>query len=186
MLKRIFKLLPEQRMIYYLKKTFKQLAYKAIYMILLTGLISGCSFSKTGIIKNVNTGHTATYKNLEPEAIMILVNGKELTDNEIPLGESFVVVNNKTKGLTQKEGNVSFGCSLVIKDEAGQELMNEADLFKGDDVINASPTTVLRCTVNTGKPMKAQTNYHITVTFWDKYGTGNIVNTVTVKMTGAS
>ena len=170
-------------------KSMKQLFQQAIrpfYFVLFAVLLYSCNVGSihTGIIKNAGTGLTAVYKDLVPTDVFLLANNEELNNNEIPLGEPFILVNNHTKGFVEKDGKVSFGCSLIIKDEAGTELMNEPDLFKGEDILQASPTTVLRCTVNTGSPMKEGQKYQVAVRFWDKYGKGQIENTVTIKIIG--
>jgi hypothetical protein len=138
--------------------------------------------SSSGISSDINTGLKATYRNMQPGDVSLVMNGSELSNADIPIGESFILVNDKTKGLTEKDGKVSVGCSLLIKDEAGVTLMDEPDLFKDNDILEASETHVLRCTVNTGRPMKVNEQYQVTATFWDKYGDGNIVNKVKVRM----
>lgn len=165
-------------------KQLSQKIYVSVISFFILMTIAGCNGGsfQTGVIKDLNTGLKAVYNGLKPDQVFLLQNNEELTRNDIVLGESFILVNNNTSGLVKKDGTVSVGCSLVLKDENGTELMNEPDLFKGEDVLKESETTVLRCTINTGKPMEVGKNYLITVTFWDKYGKGNIVNTVTVKM----
>jgi len=43
-------------------------------------------------------------------------------------------------------------------------------------------TNQLSEAVSTGEPMQWEENYDIVATFWDKYGTGKIVNQVTIRM----
>jgi len=134
-----------------------------------------------GIKKDLTTGLTAKYSNLEPEKVMLVMNDEMLNHTDIPLGESFVLVNDNVKGLKEADGKVSVGCSLVIKDKNGKELLNEPDLLKGDAGVFGKDVTYLKCTVNTGKPMEWEETYAVKVTFWDKNGTGKIENTVNIR-----
>ena len=63
---------------------------------------------------------------------MLVVIERKLGHTQIPPGEKFVVINEHVKGLVVKDNKISIGCSLVIADSRGKELMNEADLFKND------------------------------------------------------
>lgn len=145
-------------------------------------IVSSCKthFSK-GIKKDFNTGLTSTYTNLEPEKVFLLMNDEVLNHTDIPLGESFVVINDNVKGLTVKNGKVSVGCQLEISDSTGKALLTEPDLFAGNDQFNEVDAKRLKCTVNTGSPMKWEEKYKIKVKFWDKFGDGNIENTVTIR-----
>ena len=60
-------------------------------------------------------------------------------------------------------------------------MMEEADLFAGNDLFNAKEVTYVKCGVSTGKPMNYDESYFVTVNFWDKYGKGHIENKVTLK-----
>jgi hypothetical protein len=134
-----------------------------------------------GIKKDLTTGLTAKYNNLEPEKVMLVMNDEVLNHTDIPLGESFILVNDNVKGLKEKDGKVSIGCLLVIKDKNGKELLNEPDLLKGDAGVFSKDITYLKCTVNTGEPMQWEETYAVNVVFWDKNGTGKIENTVNIR-----
>lgn len=134
-----------------------------------------------GIKKDLTTGLTAKYSNLEPEKLLLVMNDEILNHTDIPLGESFMLVNDNVKGLKEKDGKVSVGCSLVITDKNGKELLNEPDLLKGEAGVFSKDITYLKCTVNTGEPMQWEETYAVNVVFWDKNGTGKIENTVNIK-----
>ena len=160
---------------------------RSVSILCLAAILHSCEtkFNSSGIISDINTGLKANYRNLQPGDVSLIMNDRELNNADIPLGESFILVNDKTKGLKERDGKVSVGCSLLIKDETGATLMDEPDLFKDNDILDASETHVLRCTVNTGRPMRVNGKYDVTATFWDKYGDGNIVNKVKVRMVGS-
>lgn len=134
-----------------------------------------------GIVKDAATGLTATYKTLKPGKVLLMMNNEIIHHTDIPLGESFMLINNGVKGLTVKNGKVSVGCSLLIKDKAGKILLNSADLFKGNDILAKDSADYLRCIVYTGQPMKWEEKYNVTVIFWDKFGPGKIENKVTIR-----
>ena len=155
----------------------------ALSMLLLILIISACSAQApvTGIVKDNTTGLTATYKNIKPAKVLLVMNDEVLHHTDIPFGESFLLVNKGIKGLVIKDGKVSVGCSLTIKDKAGKIILKSDDLFNGNDIFKKDSLDFLKCTVSTGKPMKWEEKYNVTVVFWDKYGTGKIENRVTIR-----
>jgi hypothetical protein len=153
-----------------------------VIAVLVVVSIASCNGQvSVGIKKDLKTGLTAKYNNLEPEKVMLVMNDEVLNHTDIPLGESFMLVNDNVKGLKEKDGKVSVGCSLVIKDKNGKELLNEPDLLKGDAGVFSKDITYLKCTVNTGEPMQWEETYAVNVIFWDKNGTGKIENTVNIR-----
>lgn len=156
-----------------------QWAIKILVVIILSGVLFACN-AQVGVNKNLNTGMVTSYKGISTEETKMIMNDEELNHTDIPIGESFVIVNDNVKGLTVKDGKVSVGCSLTITDKTGKVLLSEPDLFKGHDVFEKADR--LRCTVSTGSPMKWEEKYNVHVVFTDKYGTGKIENDVTIRM----
>jgi hypothetical protein len=154
-----------------------------IAMLLVIIAISACNAQPplSGTVKDNTTGLTATYKNIKPGKVLLVMNDEIIHHTDIPLGESFMLVNSGIKGLTVKNGKVSVGCALTIKDKAGKTLLQADDLFKGNDILDKDSADYLRCTVSTGSPMKWEEKYYVTVVFRDKYGTGKIENKVTIR-----
>ncbi|MEO6718876.1 MAG: hypothetical protein ABIN67_00880 [Ferruginibacter sp.] len=162
--------------------------YRSIKIMSLLGLVAVWLYScqgqpLVGISKDLNTGMVTTYSKMKPEESVIVMNEEKLGHTQIPLGEKFVVINNKVKGLVVKDNKVSIGCSLKIIDSDGKALLDEADLFKdGSGVYDQKDAESLKCTVSTGKPMELNKDYKIAVQFWDKYGAGTIENKFTISM----
>ena len=156
----------------------------AVAAVVLTVILSACNgqtgFSK-GIKKDLNTGLTASYTNMEPEKVLLIMNDAVINHTDIPLGESFLLVNDKIKGMKVKDGKVSVGCSLKISDQKGNILLQEKDLFEGHDLFSEKEGSLLKCTVSTGKPMQWEEKYDVAVVFWDKYGDGKIENKVSIR-----
>jgi hypothetical protein len=154
-----------------------------VIILLLSAILFSCQAqSSAGIKKDFNTGLTATYKNIEPGEVLLVMNDEVLNHTDIPIGESFLLINKNIKGLVEKNDKVSVGCSLTISDKKGKKLLEAADLFKDNDVFNKKDVTYLKCTVSTGEPMQWEEHYDVVATFWDKWGTGKIVNKVTIRM----
>jgi hypothetical protein len=149
----------------------------------LNGLLACNGQPLVGVNKDLSTGMVTTYSKLKPEETILVMNEEKLGHTQIPLGEKFVVINNKVKGLVVKENKVSIGCSLIISDTNGKELMHEEDLFKDNGgIYNEKDAEYLRCTVSTGKPMEYDKTYNVAVKFWDKYGSGSIENKFSIEI----
>lgn len=136
---------------------------------------------RVGIKKDFNTGLSSSYNGMEPEQALLVMNNETLNHTDIPLGESFLIINDGIKGLQVKNGKVKVGCSLSIADKEGKLLLDEKDLFAERDEFEEKDAKMLKCTVNTGDPMKWEEKYDVTVTFWDKNGQGRIENKVTIR-----
>ena len=134
-----------------------------------------------GIKKDLSTGLTTTYKGIEPSGAYMVMNDEVIHHTDIPLGEKFILVNDGVTGLVVKNEKVKVGCYLKIADRSGNILLEEKDLFEGSDEFSQENARMLKCTVSTGKPMKWEEEYNVSVSFWDKQGKGRIDNTVTIK-----
>lgn len=128
------------------------------------------------------TGLATSYTGIVPAETKMIMNNEVLNHTDIPLGEKFAVVNTGVEGLTVKDNKVSVGCSLLISDKAGKQVLFEPDLFKSGGVFDKDSASYLQCKVNTGAPMEWEKQYLVKITYWDKYGTGKLENTVTISM----
>lgn len=135
-----------------------------------------------GEFRQAETGLHTRFDGLRPGKAFLVMNAEQLAHTDIPIGEEFQLINEPVEGLEVRNGMVSVGCSLKITDQAGKILLNEADLFKGRDLLKKEEARMLRCTISTGAPMEWEELYTAEVRFWDKFGKGSIVNTVTVRM----
>lgn len=167
------------------KRSFAIPAYVTTATVLLVVLlvtISSCNTSiSAGIKKDFNTGMSSSYTGMDPDKAFLVMNNEILNHTDIPIGESFLVVNDGIKGMQSKNGKVKVGCSLSIIDKGGKVLLTEKDLFAGHDEFEEAEAKMLKCTVSTGEPMKSEEKYDVAVTFWDKNGTGKIENKVTIR-----
>jgi len=158
-----------------------QWAARLIIVVILSAVLFACNAQQFGVNRDLNTGLVTNYKGLTTADTKMIMNGEVLNHTDIPIGESFVITNEKVKGFTIKNNKVSVGCSLLITDKNGKTLLSEPDLFKGRNVFEKDKVDYLKCTVNTGKPMEWEEKYNVTVVFTDKYGKGKIENKVTIR-----
>ena len=154
----------------------------AVIVLLFASAFVSCNVPPTGIKKDFSTGLVTKYSGLVPSKANMVMNGEELHHSDIPLGESFSIINEDIKGFIVKDGKVSVGCALRITDTTGKELLNEPDLFKERPTFQPDSARTLRCQVNTGQPMDWDQKYAVTVVFWDKFGTGKIENATEISM----
>lgn len=158
----------------------KTLSAAAVLLVIFLLSCNGPIIS-AGIKKDFNTGMSSSYTGMEPAKVFLVMNGEELSHTDIPLGESFLLINDGINGIVVKDGKVKVGCSLSITDQQGKVLLDEKDLFAGHDEFAEKDAKMLKCTVSTGEPMKWEEKYNVAVTFWDKNGTGKIENKVTIR-----
>jgi len=137
---------------------------------------------QTGFIKDTSNGIYTIYKNIKPEDAIKVMNGEIFHHNQIPLGEAFEVINRNIQGLVVKDDKVSVGCGLKVSDKKGNVLLNMADIFEGAGIFNKDSVEFLRCTVNTGAPMKPMEFYDIEITYWDKFGDGELKNKLEIEI----
>jgi len=156
--------------------------FQITFLLLTAVLITSCDHKVVGVKKDLTTGLVTSYKDMEPAKAMLVMNDEVLNHTDIPIGEKFMVINDGVNGLTIKNEKVKVGCYLKITDTTGKILLEEKDLFAGNDEFLPKDARMLKCTVTTGAPMKWEENYKVTVSFWDKQGKGRIDNAVTIRM----
>lgn len=153
-----------------------------VVIIVVSLVLASCGSSPvTGFKKNLNTGMVTNYKGLTTENATLIMNNEELNHTDIPLGEAFVLLNSGVNGFTLKDNKAKVGCALKISDKKGNILLNEPDLFKGNDSFSSKDAANLRCTISTGAPMESEEHYDVEVVFSDKQGTGTIENKFTIR-----
>lgn len=159
---------------------------KILPALAMTALIAACSgsFSK-GIKKDLGTGLTTSYSGLAIEdAYLTDAGSNRLTDHTIALGSKLAVVATGVDYFKEKEGRVFPGCTILLTDPSGKEILNIPDAFAemtaGTAVADAK---VLQATINTGDPMLVGATYHLKTRFFDKqHPASEIVSEVDLTM----
>ena len=144
----------------------KRLFFSAILFSL---IFSSCNFSK-GVKKDLSTGLSASYNGLALEDIYLTdAKGNRLSNNQISLGSKLDVVATGVDYFVEKDGKVFPGCSILLTDKTGKEILNLPDAFaemKEGTIIAEAKT--LQASLNTGDPMLVGETYHLSVRFFDK------------------
>jgi len=133
--------------------------------------LHSCSggFSK-GVKKDLTTGLSASYNGFALEDIY-LTDAKEtkLSDNKISLGTPLAIVATGVENFVEREGKVFPGCTIVLTDKAGKEVINLPDAFAEMTAgTTLAESNVLQASLNTGSPMVVGETYHLKVRFFDK------------------
>jgi hypothetical protein len=131
-------------------------------------LLSSCNFSK-GVKKDLSTGLSTSYNGFAVEDMYLTVDANKLSSNKIILGKEISVVASGVENYVEKDGKVFPGCSILLTDRAGKEILNLADAFADmKDGVKSSKAGMLNAVINTGNPMVAGETYHLKTRFYDK------------------
>lgn len=160
---------------------------KQIFILATSLALFGCSgsFSK-GIKKDLTTGLTATYNGLTLSEIHLEVDGQKANNNKVVLGKKVIVVASGVDYFTVENGKVFPGCSIVLTDKKGKELLNLADAFGHLNAgTNANEASTLQAELNTGEPMLVDERYLLKVRFYDKRNQENDIKAdITLEVVG--
>lgn len=133
-------------------------------------------------VADSQTGMVTETDNIRFKKAFIRMNGEVLGHTDIPLGDTFVVVNEGVEGFTIREGKISIGCELKITDTLGKEIFRAPDLFEGQNIRDPSQARMLSCTITTGEPMNWEEYYDVKVVFFDQWAPRTISNQVRIRM----
>jgi hypothetical protein len=149
-------------------------------------VLYSCSggFSK-GVKKDLSTGLSTSYNGFAVDDVYLTVDGNKLSNNKVSLGKEILVVANGVENYEEKSGKVFPGCSIVLTDKAGKEVLNLADAFADmKDGFESNKASMLNATINTGNPMVVGETYHLKTRFYDKLKTtSEIISEVDLVMT---
>ena len=151
----------------------------ALLIAILALLISACQFSK-GVKKDLGTGLSASYNGFAIEDVYLATGNEDtrLTNNKVTLGSKISIVLTGVDHYAEQEGKVYPGCSIILKDKTGKELLNLPNAFEhlkeGQPKAEAS---TLKAILNTGEPMVAGETYHLEARFYDLHKKENSVMT---------
>ncbi|MDP3360125.1 MAG: hypothetical protein Q8S41_12345 [Lutibacter sp.] len=128
-----------------------------------------CQYSK-GVKKDLASGLSTSYNGLTIDDVYLAnENGNRLSDHKITMGSKLAVVATGVDYFSEKDGKVFPGCTILLTDKTGEEILNLPDAFA--DMVNgttASEAKILQASLNTGDPMIVGETYHLYVRFYDK------------------
>ena len=96
-------------------------------------LTASCNFSK-GIKKDLTTGFTTSYNGFALDNIYLANEAEhKLKSNAVSLGSNLGskinIIATGVDNSIEKEGNVFPGCSILLTDKTGKEILNLPDAF---------------------------------------------------------
>jgi len=146
--------------------------FKLLFFLLLAGSIAGCSggISK-GVKKDLTTGLSTSYNGFSVEDVYLAAGDKDtrVHTNEVGLNSSVAVLATGVENFTALNGKVYPGCTIILSDKAGKELLHLDDAFADlKDGTTVETSKVLRAQLTTGAPMLAGETYHLKTRFFDK------------------
>ena len=132
-------------------------------------ILFSCQYSK-GVKKDLKTGLSTTYNGFTLEDIYLTdEKDNRLNNNQILLGSKLAVVATGVDYFTEKDGKVFPGCTILLTDKAGKEILNLPDAFaEMKEGTTAAEAKTLQASLNTGDPMLVGETYHLSVRFFDK------------------
>jgi hypothetical protein len=133
-------------------------------------VFTSCNLSK-GVKKDLNTGLTTSYNGFAVEDVFLTQgeDGVKLSSNKVALGTRVNVMATGVENFAETNGMVFPGCTIILTDKAGKELLNLPDAFSDmSNGLKKEEATTLRATLTTGEPMTAGETYHLKCRFYDK------------------
>ena len=85
------------------------------------------------------------------------------------MGSKLAVVATGVDYFTEKDGKVFPGCTIILTDKTGKEILNLPDAFaEMKEGTTAAEAKTLQASLTTGNPMVVGQTYHLYVRFYDK------------------
>lgn len=141
-------------------------------------LFSSClSNTGAGIKKDLNTGLVANYKGLVIDDIYLAdADGNRLSSTSIALGSKINITATGVSNFTESAGIVYPGCTIILTDKSGNQILNLPDAFAGlTDGTTAGEAKILQASLNTGDPMLVGETYKLHIQFFDKKNKANTI-----------
>ena len=147
-----------------------------VFSLIVFTLLVACNFSK-GVKKDLTTGLSASYNGFAISDIFLTdESDSRLSNNKVPVGAVVKIVADGVENYTVKDGKVYPGCTIVLTDKAGKELLNVPDAFAElTDGKIQKEATALKALLTTGSPMVAGETYHFKAVFFDKLKKENTI-----------
>jgi hypothetical protein len=144
--------------------------YRIFLTLSIAVVLCSCSggFSK-GVKKDLSTGLSASYNGFSIEDIYLVSAEHRLTGNAIAMGSKVSITATGVENFMEKDGKVFPGCTILLTDKSGKEILNLPDAFS--DMVNGTTVAeskILQASVTTGDPMIAGETYHLQTRFFDK------------------
>jgi hypothetical protein len=141
--------------------------YKVFLTLSIAIIFYSCSggFSK-GVKKDLRTGLLASYNGFSIEDIYLASAEQRLNGNTIAMGTKVSITATGVENFSVKDGKVFPGCSMLLTDKSGKEILNLPDAFSA--MVNGTTEAeakILQASLTTGEPMITGKSYHLKARF---------------------
>ena len=137
-------------------------------LVVCTLVLCSCNFS-AGVKKDFGTGLSYSYNGFAVDEVLLVgPDNRAMGDNEVELGTKVAVVVQGLRNYVMKDDKAFPGLMLSLTDNAGNYVLNEADMFAEGAGYSEADASVLRGSVTIGDPMKSGETYHLKLRVWDK------------------
>jgi len=147
-----------------------------LFIFIVCTFLVACNFSK-GVKKDLNTGLLASYNGFGVDDIYLAdQSDNRLNTNKVAMGAVVKIIADGVVNYVTKEGKVFPGCTIILTDTAGKEILNVPDAFS--DLADGKPQNearALKATLTTGNPMVPGETYHFKAIFYDKLKKENTI-----------
>ncbi len=145
---------------------------KLLLLSLLAAALYGCKggFSK-GTKIDMTTGLSASYNGFSLEDIYLATgeNDTRISSNKVTLNSKISILATGVDRFTETNGMVFPGCTIILTDTSGKEILHIDDAFSNMKQGTSKETArLLRAVLTTGAPMLVGETYHLQTRFFDK------------------
>jgi hypothetical protein len=142
---------------------------KSKYVVLAcTIVLSACNFS-VGTNKDFDTGLSYSYHGFAVEKVALVdPDNLPMSNNEVALDSEVIIVVDGLANYTLKNELAFPGMMLRVTDSQGNPIIDESDLFEGNNGYPPADASVLRGTITVANPMAQGQTYHVVMRVWDK------------------
>jgi len=156
--------------IFSLHQNQKRMKVKFSIIILFLFTIVSCEYSKS-VNKDLVTGLFTKGNGLSVENVYLSNGEQKINDTSFTYGEKIHLNFSNIKGFKKEGDSVFPGMKLLILGKEGDTLMFNPDLYANNNGFDISPL-VLQSIITVASPMHSNNHYNISVSIWDKKGTG--------------
>ena len=128
----------------------------------------------TGFAKNSNGDLIIESNGLSLNDAYLSSYGQRFSSNQLQFQTKVKLNLDGIRGYAIKDDKVFIGCSMQVIDKYGKALLNETDLFPGDDGLERNTAGNLYLNLVVGTPMRLGASYTWIVKVWDKVGHGEV------------
>ncbi len=140
----------------------------SLLALMIAMIAASCNFS-AGVKKDFGTTLSFEYSGFGVEEVAFVgPDNERASNNEVKLNTQVAIV---AQGLTNyelKDGKAFPGLALTVKDEQGNAVIDEADLFAQSEGFSADDASGIRGTITIGSPMESGKTYDVSMRIWDK------------------